>query len=277
MHGSAGATQPARDRDDSSKRLSPDRWVRRLEVLALGLSMLSVACHSAAVSWEPVPTSPQTFAVTDLDLRPGLEPRLQGDLVVASKTGPFRVFRSPWADAGARPYRAENDWGQQLWLPVIRQRIVALHRWFHVRLAERPNGSEGWLRARDVDTGTVQDRIVVRLRHHTLTRYDDGEPVERFMVAIGKPSTPTTTGRFFVWARVGYRDTDGPYGNFALGLSGFSEVITDWPGGGRMAIHGTSAPNLAGRNVSNGCVRVFNPLMATLIEVPIGTTVIIRP
>jgi hypothetical protein len=29
--------------------------------------------------------------------------------------------------------------------------------------------------------------------------------------------------------------------------------------------------------VSNGCVRVFNPLMAELIDVPMGATVIIRP
>jgi lipoprotein-anchoring transpeptidase ErfK/SrfK len=96
-------------------------------------------------------------------------------------------------------------------------------------------------------------------------------------VAVGKPSTPTTPGRFFVWARVGYQDVTGPYGNFALGLSGFSRVITDWPGGGRMAIHGTSSPNIAGLDVSNGCVRVSNPLMAKLIDVAMGAIVVIRP
>jgi lipoprotein-anchoring transpeptidase ErfK/SrfK len=170
-----------------------------------------------------------------------------------------------------------NDWGQRLWLPVIKERVVARDPWFLVRLAERPNGSTGWVRAENVATGAVQDRIVVRLRRHSLTRYDNGDVVDRFKVAIGKRSTPTTPGRFFVWARVGYEDTNGPYGNFALGLSGFSNVITDWPGGGRMAIHGTSDPNLAGENVSNGCIRVSNPLMATLVDVPMGATVIIRP
>ncbi len=54
-------------------------------------------------------------------------------------------------------------------------------------------------------------------------------------------------------------------------------MITDWPGGGRMAIHGTSDPSVAGQDVSNGCIRVFNPLMAKLIDVPMGATVIIRP
>ena len=122
----------------------------------------------------------------------------------------------------------------------------------------------------------MEDRIVVRLHPHTLTRYRDGQRVATYQVAVGDPSTPTTTGRFFVWARVGYADTNGAYGNFALGLSGFSRVITDWPGGGRMAIHGTPDPSTAGENVSNGCVRVYNPLMAKLIDVPMGATVVIR-
>ena len=112
---------------------------------------------------------------------------------------------------------------------------------------------------------------------NTLIRSRDGERIARDKVAVGKASTPTTPGRFFVWARVGYADTSGPYGNFALGLSGFSRVITDWPGGGRMAIHGTADQSLAGEDVSNGCIRVFNPLMSKLIDVPMGTTVIIRP
>ena len=123
----------------------------------------------------------------------------------------------------------------------------------------------------------MRDRIVIRLRRHILIRYTGHRRTARFKVAVGKASTPTTPGRFFVWARVGYQDTGGPYGNFALGLSGFSRVITDWPGGGRMAIHGTPEPGLAGEDVSNGCIRVFNPLMAKLIDLPMGATVIIRP
>ena len=110
-----------------------------------------------------------------------------------------------------------------------------------------------------------------------MTRYHEGRPIAHYRVAIGTPSTPTTPGRFFVWARVGYADVQGPYGNFAVGLSGFSRVITDWPGGGRMAIHGTSDPSVAGQDVSNGCIRVFNALMAKLIDVPMGAAVIIRP
>jgi L,D-transpeptidase catalytic domain len=254
--------------------------VRRLGVLALGwATIVSVACGSSGGSVpEAFPTSAPTFVVAGPDPQRGApEPRLEGDTVVAARHGPFRVFAAPSSRARVKLYRPVNDWGQQLWLPAIRSRDVAGSVWFHVLLPERPNGSTGWLRAQDVDTSSVQDRIVVRLHEHALIRYRDGERVSRYMVADGTSSTPTTPGRFFVWARVGYADTDGPYGNFALGLSGFSRVITDWPGGGRMAIHGTADRSLAGEDVSNGCIRVFNPLMSKLIDVSMGATVIIRP
>jgi lipoprotein-anchoring transpeptidase ErfK/SrfK len=69
----------------------------------------------------------------------------------------------------------------------------------------------------------------------------------------------------------------GPYGVYALGLSGFSDVITDWIGGGRLAIHGTDDPADRGHDVSHGCVRVYNPQMRSLTDVPLGTPVWIHP
>jgi L,D-transpeptidase catalytic domain len=264
--------------DDTGSRLRQDREVRRFAIFALGsLVLLFAACGSSGAS-PPKPTSAPTFAVAGPDPTRGMrQPRVDGDVVVAAKRGPFRVFTAPSSLGNVRPYRSVNDWGQPLWLPAIGDRDVTGRLWFHVLLPDRPNGSTGWVRARDVDTSSVQDRIVVRLHEHTLIRYRDGDPVARYVVAVGKASTPTTPGRFFVWARVGYADTEGPYGNFALGLSGFSRVITDWPGGGRMAIHGTGDASIAGEEVSNGCVRLFNPLMSKLIDVPMGARVIIRP
>jgi lipoprotein-anchoring transpeptidase ErfK/SrfK len=117
----------------------------------------------------------------------------------------------------------------------------------------------------------------VDLSDHLLQRWESGRVTARFRVAVGAPSTPTTPGRFFVWAQVPYDDASGAYGVFALGLSGFSEVLTGWPGGGRMAIHGTIDPSHLGRDVSHGCVRVYNAQMLRLRDVPMGTPVLIRP
>jgi len=250
--------------------------VRRLGILC-GLALLLGACGAGSGPAESsLPAPSPTFAVAGPDPTPGtLERHVGASLVVAATTDRFRIFGTPSSRTG-RWYTGVNDWDQPLWLPVVAQRDVGGELWFDVLLPERPNGSTGWVRARDVTMSTVQDRIVISLHRHTLVRYQDGRPVQHAGVAVGKAATPTTPGRFFVWARVGYQDTDGPYGNYALGLSGFSKVITDWPGGGRMAIHGTSDPSIAGEDVSNGCIRVFNPIMATLIGVPMGASVVIR-
>jgi lipoprotein-anchoring transpeptidase ErfK/SrfK len=145
--------------------------------------------------------------------------------------------------------------------------------WFHVRLPIRPNGSTGWVRGDEVTTEVRHQRIVVDISAHRLRRVDDGHTVDDLSVAVGAPSTPTARGRFFVWARVPTGDPSGPYGVFVLGLSGFSNVITEWVGGGRMAIHGTADPADRGHDVSHGCVRVYNPQMEELTDVPMGTPV----
>jgi hypothetical protein len=173
---------------------------------------------------------------------------------------------------------ATNAFGQ--WLPLLaleRQRDRKGTAWLRVRLPSQPNGSTGWVRTDDVDLRPVHDRIVVDLSERTLWRYHDGRLRQRLRVAIGSPATPTTPGQFYVWALVSYDDPNGPYGSYALGLNGFSEVLTEWPGGGRMAIHGTADATDLGRAVSHGCIRVLNSQLKRLYDVPLGTPVALRP
>ena len=72
-------------------------------------------------------------------------------------------------------------------------------------------------------------------------------------------------------------DPTGPYGPAAVGISAFSPVLTGWPQGGPVAIHGTNEPWSIGHPVSNGCIRVRNPVLKRLFDaVPAGTPVLIR-
>lgn len=222
----------------------------------------------------PSPSQP-TFVVEDPSGDPPT-PRPDGRRIVAAVDRRFRLFSRPGADA-AQTYTSLNDFGQELWLPVVHAESHDGDTWFRVLVPERPNGRDAWVRERDVEVSRVLDRVVVDLSAHRLVHLRGDREVREVDVAIGAPGTPTATGRFFVWARVGYDDVTGPYGNYALGLSGFSDVLTEWPGGGRMAIHGTSDPGDIGWNVSHGCVRVYNPQMARLIDIPMGATVVIRP
>jgi lipoprotein-anchoring transpeptidase ErfK/SrfK len=47
-------------------------------------------------------------------------------------------------------------------------------------------------------------------------------------------------------------------------------------GGGQYAIHGTNQPNLIGRFVSHGCIRMYNPDVSDLFRrVSVGTPVVV--
>jgi lipoprotein-anchoring transpeptidase ErfK/SrfK len=161
---------------------------------------------------------------------------------------------------------------------MLVQDRLTLHgvRWFAILLPIRPNGAVGWTHADDVNVVRRNEEIVVDLSQRVLRHYVDDRLVNRFRVGVGLPQYPTGVGTFYVWQRVPFSDPNQPYGIFALGLSGFSPVLSDWPGGGRMAIHGTPYASDRGRQVSHGCIRVYNEDMRRLLDVRLGTPVIIR-
>jgi lipoprotein-anchoring transpeptidase ErfK/SrfK len=80
---------------------------------------------------------------------------------------------------------------------------------------------------------------------------------------------------FFVTDPVDLHDRPNlGYGVFALGLSGHSDVLTEFGGGdGQIAIHGTNNPGDIGNDVSHGCVRVTNDAIERLSQLPLGTPV----
>jgi hypothetical protein len=163
--------------------------------------------------------------------------------------------------------------GQML---VAGERTIGSARWLRVLLPIRPNGSAAWVSPDDVRMVPLNQEIVVDLSGRTLSRYRGGNLIERFRVGVGKPQYPTAIGTFYVWQKVAFHDWYGPYGVYALGLSGFSPVLSDWPGGGRMAIHGTWDASDRGKQVSHGCLRVYNRQMEALRNVPLGTPVVIH-
>jgi hypothetical protein len=149
--------------------------------------------------------------------------------------------------------------------------------WYRVKLPTWPNGSEGYVRSGDVSIVRLNTRIVVDLSARRLTFFRDGRPVMRTPVAVGAPTTPTPTGRFYVDQRLIPGDPNGPWGPGALGISAHSEVLRDWAQGGPIAIHGTNAPWSIGKAASHGCVRVDNAVLRKLFAAAgAGTPVIIQ-
>ncbi len=201
-----------------------------------------------------------------------------GTYVAATVHRSIIVFREPEAATAEFVLDTRNPFGQRTPLLVVgAERDPEGRPWYEVSLPIRPNGSTGWMRGYELRIQETDDRIVVDLSDRTLALYRQGRRVDEFSVAIGAAGAPTAVGSFFVWARVPQPDPSGPYGIFALGLSGFSETLTDWEGSnGRIAIHGTSDPGDRGQRVSHGCIRVYNPDMVALTHLPLGTPVIVR-
>jgi hypothetical protein len=149
--------------------------------------------------------------------------------------------------------------------------------WYRVRMPRRPNGSVGWVRARDVTTAVVHTRILVDLSSRLVTLYRDGRKVLSTTAAVGAPGTPTPVGTFYVDQRLLASDPRGPYGPGAIGIAAYSDVLTGWAQGGPIAIHGTNRPDLLGKAISNGCVRVRNGALLRLFRGTLaGTPVVIQ-
>ena len=139
--------------------------------------------------------------------------------------------------------------------------------WVEVSLPVRPNGSTGWVRAGSLDLQVLDHRIFVDLSEHRLRLERDNEVVLETEIAIGSPTNPTPTGHYFVTDVIQLSDPNGPWGPFALGLSAFSDTISEFNGGdGIIGIHGTNRPATIGQPVSLGCVRVPNEVAAKLAE-----------
>lgn len=131
--------------------------------------------------------------------------------------------------------------------------------WLRVMLPGRPNGSEGWIVNRKTELTTTSWHIVVTTASRRVIVYRAGRRVKSFRAIVGKPSTPTPHGQFFVEENV--RMLAGAAGApFALATSARSNVLQEFEGGpGQIAIHGVG--NIGGRPgtaVSHGCVRLAN-------------------
>ena len=109
----------------------------------------------------------------------------------------------------------------------------------------------------------VTYRIAINARAHTLTLYRNNIVFKTYKVAVGKPSTPTPKGTFRIINRA--INPGGPFGARWLGLNAPN---------GDYGIHGTNNPSSIGKDVSNGCIRMFNPDVIELSSlVGIGTEV----
>ena len=153
--------------------------------------------------------------------------------------------------------------------------IKAQGDFLQVNAPVRPNGTTGWIRKSEVNTFTHQYLIKIDIKARRLTVCNAGKSIQTETIAVGKSQWPTPVGKFYTLDHVKTKGgAGGPYGPYAIGLSGFSEVpeLEQWNGGdGRIAIHGTNEPGLLGTAASHGCIRITNDGITKMIKtLPLG-------
>jgi L,D-transpeptidase catalytic domain len=149
--------------------------------------------------------------------------------------------------------------------------------WLRVRLPIPPNETLGWVRRTALGGYQfVHTHLVVDLRQLSATLYRDGRKVFSAPVGVGKSYWPTPKGDFYIRNKL-TRYASPFYGPIAFGTSARSDVLTDWPNGGFVGIHGTSQPELIPGRVSHGCIRLRNPDILRLARLMrVGTPLTIR-
>ena len=149
--------------------------------------------------------------------------------------------------------------------------------WYHIRLPVRPNGSTGWVRATDLTVGTVMYSMSIDLSDHRLDLYEAGRLKKSYPIGVGTVDNPTPPGEYYITIKMKPTKPNSIYGALAMGVSGFSDKLTNWPEGGQLGIHGTNDPSSVGKDVSHGCIRLRNEDILDLSQyVAYGTPVSIQ-
>jgi lipoprotein-anchoring transpeptidase ErfK/SrfK len=192
-------------------------------------------------------------------------------VVATVHTSQIAVYHSPRDSAPIMTLSNPNLDGAPLAF-LVRRRV---HRWAHVLLPTRPNGSTGWIRLRHVSLTGHSYRVVINLDQHFLTAWNRSKLVLRTPIGVGRAVTPTPVGLYYITELLKQPDPTGPYGPYAFGLSAHSDVLHEFAGrDGILGLHGTDYPQGIGTNVSHGCIRMSNHAITKLAHVlPVGTPV----
>jgi hypothetical protein len=237
--------------------------MRGAAALAASLALLAGCAGDEPDGPERPPFVPAPAAA---EPEPGgrwLTARLTGRTVLRDAPGGRRLAR-----LGTR-----TEFGSRRVLSVTRRR----DGWLAVVTPERPNGRQGWIPERRARLGGTDWSLHVDRAARRLTVRRDGRAVRSFPVAVGRPGTPTPTGRFAVTDKLHPRP-GSPYGCCALALSGHqTKLVPGWPGGDRLAIHATPQEETVGTRASLGCLRARERDVRRLMRtVPVGTPVFVR-
>jgi lipoprotein-anchoring transpeptidase ErfK/SrfK len=171
----------------------------------------------------------------------------------------LKVRKSPSAKSksiGKLHFNTE-DGPPEIYLALQMFTTAKGEEWVQTQLPGRPNGRTGWVPREGLgEFHLIHTQLVVDRRTLRATLYKNGKKIFKAPVGVGKSSTPTPGGNY--WIREKLKGFGPVYGPLAFGTAAYSNKLTDWPGGGVVGVHGTNEPNLVPGRPSHGCIRMHN-------------------
>jgi L,D-transpeptidase catalytic domain len=191
-----------------------------------------------------------------------------------STQAPVRASPSPRARVLGRLRLLTGDEQAELYMTLASARLASGATWIEIELPARPNGQTGWVPRSALESlHTVDGYLLVNRSTLRATLFRDGRAIFSAPIGVGKPSTITPPGNFYVMEKLVTLD-DPEYGPYALGTSAYAPTLSEWPGGGVVGIHGTDEPQLIPGRPSHGCVRMRNADIARLWAIiEVGTPI----
>jgi lipoprotein-anchoring transpeptidase ErfK/SrfK len=240
----------------------------------------------ARVSAPPPAATPVDRAVLAAAVEPVAEPEpapapappppQPGFLVLRPAPGASLVVRARPGGAVVARLGARTEFGSPTTLAVAAKR----GRWLGVVTTRLPNGRLGWVDPAEsaVVRSRTRIRVTVDLSARRLVVRRGDRVLRRVTVAVGRPSSPTPTGRFAVTDKLPGARFSSAYGCCILALSAHQPNLpSGWQGGDRIAVHGTNDPGSIGTAASAGCPRASDADLRYLMRtVPLGAPVFVR-
>jgi hypothetical protein len=167
-----------------------------------------------------------------------------------------------------------DDEQAELYVALASARLASGARWIEIEFPARPDGQKGWVPRGALESfHTVDGYLLVDRTSLRATLFRDGRAIFTAPIGVGKASTITPPGDFYVMEKL-ITLNDPEYGPYALGTSAYAPTLSEWPGGGVVGIHGTDEPQLIPGRPSHGCVRMRNADITRLWKIiAVGTPI----
>jgi hypothetical protein len=167
-----------------------------------------------------------------------------------------------------------DDEQAELYVALASVRLPSAATWVEIEFPGRPNGQRGWVPRGALQAfHTVDGYLLVNRASLRATLFRDGHAIFTAPIGVGKASTITPPGHFYVMEKL-ITLNDPEYGPYALGTSAYAPTLSEWPGGGVVGIHGTNEPQLIPGRPSHGCVRMRNADITRLWKIiAVGTPI----